>query len=56
MMDDLDKIIRSVIDIDLFNQEVAREKEEAAELLATRKAVLNALKGVDRFDGLADRG
>jgi hypothetical protein len=46
MLGDLDEIIRSVIDVDLFNREVEREREEAAYLEAARKAAAEALKGL----------
>jgi hypothetical protein len=46
MLDDLDSVIRSVLDIDLFNREVAAEQGEAAYLEAARKTVAEALKGL----------
>jgi hypothetical protein len=46
MIRDLDNFIRSVIDVDLFNREVAVEMEEAAYLAATRKTVGKALRGL----------
>jgi hypothetical protein len=47
LMDDLDEVIRGVIDVELFNGEVEREQEEAAHLEATRRAVREALRGLD---------
>jgi hypothetical protein len=46
MLNDLDDVIKNVIDIDLFNAEAVREQEEAAYLEATRKAAVEALKGL----------
>jgi hypothetical protein len=46
MLRELDALIRSVIDIDLFNREVEAEKDEAAYLEAATKTALNALKGL----------
>jgi hypothetical protein len=46
MLDDLDHVIRSVIDIELFNREVQTEREEAPYLEAMRRITLDALKGV----------
>jgi hypothetical protein len=46
MLGDLEDVIRSVVDIDLFNREAAIEQEEAAYLDATRKTATNALKGL----------
>jgi hypothetical protein len=37
MLNDLDEIVRSIIDIDLFNREVALENDEVVYLEATRK-------------------
>jgi ParB-like chromosome segregation protein Spo0J len=42
MIDDLENVIKGVIDIDLFNREVAKEKEEAAYLEAAKKTALEA--------------
>jgi hypothetical protein len=47
MLGDLEKVIQSVIDIDLFNREAAMEQEEAAYLAAVRKTAADALKGLD---------
>jgi hypothetical protein len=44
MLRDLDDTIRSVIDVDLFNREVATEAEEAAYLEAARKVAVASLK------------
>ncbi len=38
--------IKSVIDVELFNREVAAEREEAAYLAAARKTVRDALRGL----------
>jgi hypothetical protein len=46
MLADLDNVIRGVIDIDLFNAEVARERDEAAYLESARRAAREALKGI----------
>jgi hypothetical protein len=46
MLDDLEEIIRGVIDVDLFNREVEAEEEEAAYLEAARKTAIDALKGI----------
>ena len=46
MLRDLDDIIRSVLDLDLFNREVAREREEAAYLEAARTRAVEALRGL----------
>jgi hypothetical protein len=46
MMADLDTLIRGVIDIDLFNREVAAEQGEAAYLEAARTKAAEALKGL----------
>jgi hypothetical protein len=46
MLRDLDEVIRSVLDIDLFNREVATEAEELAYLEDARKAAAEALKGL----------
>jgi hypothetical protein len=46
MLADLDHVIRSVIDVELFNREVATEREEMKTLEATRRVVLNALHGL----------
>ncbi len=48
MLGDLDQIIRSVIDIELFNKEVAIEKEESRFLVAAKKTAANALKGLGK--------
>jgi hypothetical protein len=46
MLRDLDNIIRGVLDLDLFNREVARERGEAAYLDAARSRAAEALKGL----------
>jgi hypothetical protein len=46
MLLDLENVIKNVIDIDLFNREVAVERDEAAYLDAARKTAANALKGL----------
>jgi hypothetical protein len=47
MMSDLDDVITSVLDVDLFNGEVEREQDEAAYLEAARNTAKEALKGID---------
>jgi hypothetical protein len=46
MLEDLDYAIRMVIDIDLFNREVAAERDEAAYLEAARRTAAESLKGL----------
>jgi hypothetical protein len=46
MLRDLDNNIRSVLELDLFNREVAKEREEAAYLEVARKRATEALKGL----------
>jgi hypothetical protein len=46
MLADLEEIIRGVIDVDLFNGEVEREKAEAAYLEACQRKATEALKGL----------
>jgi hypothetical protein len=46
MIDDLDRVIRSVIDVDLFNREVETFSQEAAYLQAAKPAAMKALKGL----------
>jgi hypothetical protein len=46
MLRDLENVIQSVIDIDLFNREAAAEQEEAAYLAAVRKTAADALSGL----------
>jgi hypothetical protein len=46
MMDDLEDVIQSVIDIDLFNREVEVEQEEAVYLEAARETAAQVLKGL----------
>jgi hypothetical protein len=46
MLGDLDNVIRSVLDLDLFNREVAAEREEAAYLEAARARAAEALHGL----------
>jgi hypothetical protein len=44
MLGDMETIIKSVIDIDLFNREAAIEQDEAVYLSAVRKTAADALK------------
>ena len=46
MLDALETTIEGVIDVDLFNDEVDIEREEAAYLEAARKTAMEALKGL----------
>jgi hypothetical protein len=46
MLADLDRVIRSVIDTELFNAEVQREREESAYLEALRDRTVEALRGI----------
>jgi hypothetical protein len=46
MLGDLDKVIRSVIDVDAFNAEVAIEREEAVYVQQASRAAHEALKGL----------
>ena len=46
MLIDLEEAIKSVIDIELFNMEVEREREEAAYLEESRVKAINALGGL----------
>jgi hypothetical protein len=46
MMRDLEEVLKNVIDIDLFNREIATEREEAVYLQATRKTAAETLKGL----------
>jgi hypothetical protein len=46
MQADLDKIIRGVLDIDLFNREVATEREESPYLEACRTKAIEAMRGL----------
>jgi hypothetical protein len=46
LLADLDEVIRSVIDVDLFNRELDAEEREAAHLESIRPAAVNALKGL----------
>jgi hypothetical protein len=46
MLADLDSVCRSVLDIDLFNRELAAEHEEAAYLEAARRHALESLRGL----------
>jgi hypothetical protein len=48
MLADLDCVIRSVIDVDLYNREVATEREEMRTLEATRRAALAMLSTLVR--------
>jgi hypothetical protein len=47
MMDDLEKEIKRVIDVDLFNAELAKERDEAVYLQNAQKKAEKALKGLD---------
>lgn len=46
MLRDFETVIMSVIDIDLFNREVEIERQESAEVLAIRKKMIEAMKGI----------
>jgi hypothetical protein len=46
LLDDLEKVIRGVLDMQLFNSEARRETEESVELEAWRRAAQEALKGL----------
>jgi len=46
MLNDLDEVIRSVIDVDLYNREVAAEQDEAAYLESARTKAVETLKGL----------
>ena len=46
LLADLDLVIRSVIDVDLYNREVQAEREESAFLSAARTKATEALKGI----------
>jgi hypothetical protein len=46
MLSDLDHVVRSVLDLDLFNSEMEEERAEAAYLEATRRTVREALRGL----------
>ncbi len=46
MLGDLEKVITSVLDMDLFNLEVVREREESAFLEACQTTAFDALKGL----------
>lgn len=46
MLDDLDEVIRSVIDVDAFNAEVEIEREEAVYIQQASRAAHEALKGL----------
>jgi hypothetical protein len=46
MMSDLENVIKNVIDIDLFNREVATEREESVYLEAARRRVGDTLRGL----------
>jgi hypothetical protein len=48
MLEDLDRVARSVLDIDLFNRELAEERSEAAYLAASRRTAVEALRGLDQ--------
>jgi hypothetical protein len=47
MKADLDKVIRSVIDVDLFNKECVIEREESTQLEAMSATAMEALHGID---------
>ena len=46
MLNDLEKVIQSILDITLFNREAAIEQDEAAYLAAVRKTAAEALNGI----------
>jgi hypothetical protein len=46
MLGELEKVVRSVLDMDLFNREAAIEQEEAPYLAACKKKLIEALRGV----------
>jgi hypothetical protein len=46
MMNDLDAVIRNVLDLDLFNAELGREREEAVYLETARTRAAEALQGL----------
>ncbi len=46
MLDDLENVVKSVIDIDLFNREVEAEQSEAVFLQGAQSAATKALKGL----------
>jgi hypothetical protein len=48
MLADLEKVIQSVLDMELFNREAAIEQEEAVYLDAVRRTASEALRGIDR--------
>jgi hypothetical protein len=47
MLADLEKVVRGVLDMDLFNREVELEKGESAYLEAVQQAAIKALNGVE---------
>jgi hypothetical protein len=47
MLADLDHVIRSVIDIDLYNREIETEQEEMKSLEALRRTLQNTLRGLN---------
>jgi hypothetical protein len=47
MLRDLEEVICSVVDIDLYNREVAEEEREAVYLEAARGKVIHSLKGLE---------
>jgi hypothetical protein len=46
MLSELEEVLVSVLDMDRFNAEVAQEQEDAVELEATRRRVLEAVQGI----------
>jgi hypothetical protein len=46
MLANLDAVIRSVLDLDLFNREAAVEQEEARHVQAAQRAACEALRGI----------
>jgi hypothetical protein len=46
MLRDLDQVIRGVLDVELFNREVAAERQESPYLEAARTRALEALRGL----------
>jgi hypothetical protein len=47
LLTELEDVVESVIDIDLFNREVESEEEEAGYLEAARNKAIEALKGLE---------
>jgi hypothetical protein len=51
MLRDLERVVRGVLDLELFEREVAQEEEEAAYLEAARERAREALKGLGEEEG-----